>query len=238
MLASRAPSSVQPLIQERRETAVAGLLQKAKVQGEATFELKGFYLGMPIGDAKKLVEYYLPKAKVVITKDNNLEIDPKRKEEFLNFGEPLDPQEMYFCQADKSGKVYRLNFDKRFLKQWFDYDVQDWHEWVREYGKQHDCDFRSYTVKKDVSNDRFLIYMHYIQLAYRYRNNRKKFVVTYYGKVDIDGFVNVDESDLFVKGVRSQRAFFVLGAHKKASEYFENGDGAKAGTLRVEVLKD
>ena len=237
-LASRAPSSVQPLIQKRKEEAVAGLLQKAKVQRETTFELNGFYLGMPIKDAKKLVEYYLPDVKAVITKDNNLELNPKPKKKFLDSDHNSDPQEMYFCQADNLGKVWRLNFDKRFLKKWFSYDVQDWHEWVSEYGREFKFDFRKITVKREVSNDHYQIYLNYSQPAYRYRHNKKGFVVSYYGKMKTDGFADVDESDLFAGGFQTERAGFVVGADIKLREFFENGDGAKEGTLRVEVLKD
>ena len=237
-LASRAPSSVQPLIQKRKEEAVAGLLQKAKAQSETTFELNGFYLGMPIEDAKKLVEYYLPDVKAVITKDNNLELNPKPKKKFLDSDHNSDPQEMYFCQADNLGKVWRLNFDKRFLKKWFSYDVQDWHEWVSEYGREFKFDFRKITVKREVSNDHYQIYLNYSQPAYRYRHNKKGFVVSYYGKMKTDGFADVDESDLFAGGFQTERAGFVVGADIKLREFFENGDGAKEGTLRVEVLKD
>ena len=237
VLASRAPASVQHQIQARREQAIAELLQKAKTNGAKTFELKGFYLGMPIKDAKKLVEYYLPDAKVVVTSENNLEINPKTKKLFLDSMD-ADPQEMYFCQADKAGKVWRLNFDKRFLKKWFSYDVQDWHEWVREYGKEFQFDFRQITVEKKVSNDHYQIYMNYSQPAYRYRHNKKGFIVSYYGKLKTDGFVDVDASDVFAGGFRAERVGFGIGADKKLREFFENGDGAKEGTLRVEVLKD
>lgn len=237
-LASRAPSSVQPLIQKRKEDAVAGLLQKAKTQSETTFELKGFYLGMPIKDAKKLVEYYLPDVKAVITKDNNLELNPKPKKKFLDSDRNSDPQEMYFCQADNLGKVWRLNFDKRFLKKWFSYDVQDWHEWVSEYGREFKFDFRKTTVKREVSNDHYQIYLNYSQPAYRYRHNKKGFVVSYYGKMKTDGFADVHESDLFAGGFRTEKVGFAMGADTKLREYFENGDGAKEGTLRVEILRD
>lgn len=235
-LYQRATPSVQKAIQGIREKAVADLIEKGQKMQDRTFVLKGFYLGMPIQDAKKLVEYYRPNARVVITQDNNLEINPTRKEPLFGTNIVVDPQEMYFCQADRRGRVYRLNFDKGFLKQWFDFDVQDWHEWAREYGRRFDCDFRSYTVKKDESRNR--IYMHYSQPAYRYRNNQKKFMVTYYGALKKSGNSNVDVNDLFAGGNRTYRVGFALGAEKRLREYFENGDGAKEGTLRVEVLAD
>lgn len=219
------------------EKTVVALQKRAEGMRDSTFELKGFYLGMPIADAKKLVEYYLPGVKAVITKDNNLELNPKPKK-FLDSDRNSDPQEMYFCQADKLGKVWRLNFDKRFLKKWFSYDVQDWHEWASEYGREFKFDFRKITVKRDVSNDHYQIYLNYSQPAYRYRHNKKGFVVSYYGKMKTDGFADVHESDLFAGGFRAEKVGFAMGADTKLREYFENGDGAKEGTLRVEVLKD
>lgn len=220
------------------EKAVIAIQKRGEGMRNSTFELKGFYLGMPILDARTLVRYYLPNAKIVITKDNNLEIDPKPRKEFLEIGRTADPQEMYFCQADKDGKVWRLNFDKRFLKKWFSYDVQDWHEWAREYGKEFQFDFRKVTVEKKVSNDHYQIYLNYSQPAYRYRHNRKGFIVSYYGKLKTDGFADVDESDVFAGGYRSEKVGFGIGADMKLREFFENGDGAKEGTLRVEILKD
>ena len=220
------------------EKSVIAIQKRGEGMRNSTFELKGFYLGMPITDARTLVKYYLPNAKVVITKDNNLEIDPKPRKEFLEIGRTADPQEMYFCQADKLGKVWRLNFDKRFLKKWFSYDVQDWHEWASEYGREFKFDFRKITVKRDVSNDHYQIYLNYSQPAYRYRHNKKGFVVSYYGKMKTDGFADVHESDLFAGGFRAEKVGFAMGADTKLREYFENGDGAKEGTLRVEVLKD
>ena len=220
------------------EKTVIALQKRAEGMRDSTFELKGFYLGMPIADAKKLVEYYLPGVKAVITKDNNLELNPKPKKKFLDSDRNSDPQEMYFCQADKLGKVWRLNFDKRFLKKWFSYDVQDWHEWASEYGREFKFDFRKITVKRDVSNDHYQIYLNYSQPAYRYRHNKKGFVVSYYGKMKTDGFADVHESDLFAGGFRAEKVGFAMGADTKLREYFENGDGAKEGTLRVEVLKD
>ena len=53
-----------------------------------------------------------------------------------------------------------------------------------------------------------------------------------------DGFADVHESDLFAGGFRTEKVGFAMGADTKLREYFENGDGAKEGTLRVEILRD
>lgn len=232
----RMPDDVLKIVQETRKKEVAHMLERAESLAESTFELKGFYLGMSIQDAKKLVEYYLPKSRVIITNNNNIEIDPKKKEKL--FDAEVDPQEMYFCQADRAGKVYRFNFDKRFLKQWFDYDVQDWHEWASEYARQFNCDFRLNVVRKNIDNEHYAIYVRCTQPVYRYRNNRKKFVVSYHGKLEIKGLENINPSDMFEGGWHARRVGYAWGADKRAREFFANGDGATEGTLRVECIKD
>ena len=250
-LASRAPSSVQPLIQKRKEEAVAGLLQKAKSQGEATFELNGFYLGMPIKDAKKLVEYYLPDAPIEITKDNNLAID---KPEEL-FDSTL--YWMYFCQADKSGRVYRFNFDKRFLKKWCRYDVQTHEEWAEAFGREHGCDFRYNKVEKNRDMGAILP-LTVKQDSYRYLNNLKDYKITYFGKKEVFDPTNGQAADAGDVGFAAGAGGFAggmpdnfqiqveamrltgqrIGVHSWIEHGFENSDGAQEGTLRVEVLKD
>lgn len=250
-LASRAPSSVQPLIQKRREAVVASLLQKAKAQGVATFELKGFYLGMPITDAKKLVEYYLPDAPIEITKDNNLAIDKPEK----LFDSTL--YWMYFCQADKSGRVYRFNFDKRFLKKWCRYDVQTHEEWAEAFGREHGCDFRYNKVEKNRDMGAILP-LTVKQDSYRYLNNLKDYKITYFGKKEVFDPTNGQAADAGDVGFAAGAGGFAggmpdnfqiqveamrltgqrIGVHSWIEHGFENGDGAKEGTLRVEILRD
>ena len=239
---------------ERRKTlkAIADVLvQKAHSYARTTFELKGFYLGMPITDAKKLVEYYLPDAPIEITKDNNLAID---KPEEL-FDSTL--YWMYFCQADKSGRVYRFNFDKRFLKKWCRYDVQTHEEWAEAFGREHGCDFRYNKIEKNRDMGAILP-LTVKQDSYRYLNNLKDYKITYFGKKEVFDPTNGQAADAGDVGFAAGAGGFAggmpdnfqiqaeamrltgqrIGVHSWIQHGYENGDGAKEGTLRVEVLKD
>ncbi len=229
---------------------ITPLLNKAQNDHDL-FQIGGFYLGMPIDDAKKLVEYYLPDAPIIITKDNNIAID---KPETL-----FDSTWywMYFCQADKTGKVFRFNFDRRFLKKWFRYDVQTHKEWVSKFGRDYKCDFRYNKVEK--SRDMGTILPLTVkQDSYVYLNNLKDYKITYFGKKEVFDPTNGQAADAgdvgFAAGARGfsggipdnsqinaeamrltgQR----IGVHSWIQHGYENGDGAKEGTLRVEVLKD
>ena len=233
------------------EKTVVALQKRAEGMRDSTFELKGFYLGMPIADAKKLVEYYLPGVKAVITKDNNLAID---KPEEL-FDSTL--YWMYFCQADKSGRVYRFNFDKRFLKKWCRYDVQTHEEWAEAFGREHGCDFRYNKVEKNRDMGAILP-LTVKQDSYRYLNNLKDYKITYFGKKEVFDPTNGQAADAGDVGFAAGAGGFAggmpdnfqiqaeamrltgqrIGVHSWIQHGYENGDGAKEGTLRVELLND
>ena len=43
---------------------------------------------------------------------------------------------MHFCEADVNGVVYRLNFNVKMLKKWYQFDVQDYSEWAQKYAEE------------------------------------------------------------------------------------------------------
>lgn len=222
------------------EERVAKILSDAKGKGGSTFVLKGFYLGMPINDAHVLLRHYFPESKISLVSDRktggtSIEIDPV-KSDMAKEGEATD---MYFCQADKNGKVFRLNFNKKILKKWFKYDVQTYREWAIMFGQQYKCDFRAYTPEKEYSSGS--VFIKVSQEAYRYKNNMKEYVVTYFGKVDVydpnekDGWHAVGSGNAQVArefGVAEGIRQYIYGGG------WSNYIGAKEGSLRIEVVKD
>ena len=205
-------------------------LQKKIEKGKDTFVLKGFYLGMPISEAQELVSCYLPKSQVVITKHNDIEIDVKH-------GGNFDVTPMYFCRADKDGKVYLFNFDKRFLRKWFKYDVQDYHEWAIMFGREFKIPFRQKSVKgKYAASD---IVINVAQDCYQYKNNMKDYMVSFFGEKDVfDPYGNPTLSEALSNDHRAFRAGVILRGKEWVKNDWENEDGAREGTLRVRLLKD
>lgn len=231
----RMPATVRSLAEKANEAAALNLIAKAKKVN--SFSLKGFYLGMNIEDAKRLVMYYLPNSNVVITKDNDIEID-------VVHGGDFDVTPMYFCQADRNGNVYRFNFDKkRFLNKWFNYDVQNYLEWAEAFGKENNFDFRVREVKgkRDIKN----VYLQVTQEIYQYKNNVKGFVVTYFGEKDVfdpNGEVSLDSIANDARFSSPQEAAYnagvIIGVRLWVENGWENADGAREGTLRIEKQKE
>ena len=219
------------------EDQVAKILSKAKAKVNSTFVLNGFYLGMPIEDAHMLLRHYFPESRITIVSDSetnnrNIEIDPV-KSDMAKEGEATD---MYFCQADRNGKVYRLNFNRKILKKWFMYDVQTYREWAARFGRQYNCDFRGYRPKREISSGS--VFMAVSQEAYRYKNSLKDYAVTYFGKVEVydpnekSGMNALRNNDLYSFGVAEGVRFWINGGG------WANSEGGKEGTLRVETMNE
>ena len=96
------------------------MIEAAKAKSAKTFQLGGFYLGMPVEDAERLVGYYYPEDETEL-KDGRLEISNQ-----------IDP----FCLADESGRVYTFNFGKAILKNWCKYNAQTDIEWAAAFMRQ------------------------------------------------------------------------------------------------------
>ena len=224
--------------------------------GKYGFNLKGFYLGMSIQEAKSLAEKWLPGAMVAVTTNNCIEIDvTTHKLDVGLFEATIQP--MYFCQADSSGKVYRFNFDKRFLKKWFRYNVQTYQEWAHEFGREHDCDFRYVAIekKRDVGEaSPFTVK----QDSWQYRNGLQEYKVTYFGEKNVYDPTNGQDASPVDVGVASamncpwggfpdndqilydtmRLTGYRMGVRAWAQYGYENGDGARQGTLRIERMVD
>lgn len=235
VMMTRMPASARKDASKANAKQIEELLAKAVSSG--TFNLKGFYLGMQIEDAKRLASYYLPDSRIVITRDNDIEID-------VSHGGDFDVTPMYFCRADRSGRVYLFNFDeKRFLKKWFKYDVQSYGEWAAEFGKEFGCDFRKRTVKgkRDVKD----VWIRVSQDVFQFRNNSKGYMISYFGEKDIfdpNGEVSlssiIDDAQFSSAQDAMFRAGLIKGARLWVKNGWENADGAREGTLRIQEIKD
>ena len=224
--------------------------------GKYGFNLKGFYLGMSIQEAKSLAEKWLPGAMVAVTTNNCIEIDvTTHKLDVGLFEATIQP--MYFCQADLSGRVYRFNFDKRFLKKWFRYNVQTYQEWAHEFGREHDCDFRYVAIEneRDVG-EAFPFTVK--QDSWQYRNGLQEYKVTYFGEKNVYDPTNGQDASPVDVGVASamncpwggfpdnerilydtmRLTGYRMGVRAWAQYGYENGDGARQGTLRIERMVD
>ena len=234
----------------------AAKYRRQENNGNDGFKLKGFHLGMPIQEAKSLAEKWLPGAMVVVTTNNCIEIDvTTHKLDVGLFEATIQP--MYFCHADSSGKVYRFNFDKRFLKKWFRYNVQTYQEWAHEFGREHDCDFRYVAIekKRDVGEaSPFTVK----QDSWQYRNGLQEYKVTYFGEKNVYDPTNGQDASPVDVGVASamncpwggfpdndqilydtmRLTGYRMGVRAWAQYGYENGDGARQGTLRIERMVD
>lgn len=160
------PESVRVEIRKEYRPQVEKMIADAKENGKGTFELGGFYLGMDIAEADKLVGYYFPEWA-------NVE-DVHKTTGIREFWIPQ--QSAPLCRAKKDGKVYELNFGKKFLKKWFKYDVQDSKEWAAAYASQHQIPMNYKLLEKKVSAAQY-----YMQSTWQYKNNAKDYRITYYG---------------------------------------------------------
>lgn len=230
ILHERMPKSVLKAIDKANEEHYQKLLAKAEENGKDTFCLKGFYLGMPVEDAKELVRYYLPTSNVVITKKNNIEID-------VEHGGDMDFTPMYFCQSDNDGRVCLFNFDKRFLRQWFRYDVQNYREWAVAFGREFNIPFRQKDTKGKFSWK--YIEIRVTQEVYSYKHNINGYVVSFFGEKDVwDPYSDPTWGDILDGEASAYRAGVIMRGKAWVENDWENGDGAREGTLRVRKLNN
>lgn len=163
------PEAERAKVRSKDKELVEKLIASAKDKSKETFELGGFYLGMDIKDADKLIGYYFPEWACV-----EKTVDRKEIREFF-----VPQQSSPLCRAGKEGKVYELNFGRQILKLWYKYDVQDYNEWADAYAKQYGISMNYRAIEKEVDS---LSYFH--QQAWQYKNNVKNYRITYFGKKD------------------------------------------------------
>ena len=197
-----------------RKAMDKGILAKIRKDAQkasgTTFVLDGFYLGMPIEDAKLVFEYAFP----------NISIKEDVRDEKKELS--IDGQDSPFCLAKEDGKVYQFDFGRRLLEKWYKYQTQDVTMWSLKYGKEHRLDFSAETMEE---NDRicyFNIYGDAIRGSWsanvlEHKNYDKAYKLT-----------------LFV------REYYVLDTQMAKGSLKEKLRGARAegGTLRVEKMNN
>ena len=188
------------------------------------FTLKGFYVGMPIEDAQILAEHYWPDSNVAITSDNRIEIDVVHEGRF-------DKIPMCFCTADKAGSVYRFNFTKKQLEQWFKYETHTHENWAKAFAAEQKLNLTPISIADQWTIDDVSGTVQ--QEAFEFRDKELEYRVVYFGKTK-------DRSDAdFDRISRNQyKTGKVAGFLNTWFGGWLNGKGAEDGTLRIEQLRD
>ena len=160
------------------------LIAKAKGKAKETFEMGGFYLGMDITDANRLIVYYFPEW---LTEEG---FEDKEKTIRVVW---VPQQQRAFCRADKNGKVWQFNFGKKILKKFCKYDVQNEQEWARAYSKEHGIDMKPVflnqeTAVVDVSGSLdFTTYKAWLhQDTWQWKNNAQNYRLIYYAEPNVE----------------------------------------------------
>lgn len=188
------------------------------------FTLKGFYIGMPISDARILAEHYFPDSNVVVTRDNKIEMDVVHKSRF-------DRIPMYFCEADKEGSVYRFNFTKKQLGQWFKYETHTYEKWINTFAGEQNLNFTPISVADQWTIEGVVGAQK--QEAYEFKDKEREYRVVYFGKTEEATNADIDRL------MRNQyRGGKVAGYLNTWFGGWLNAKGAEEGTLRVEQIRD
>lgn len=229
VLMSRMPKSLKSEALKINEAEIKDLFLVAEEKSRSTFSLHGFYLGMPLRDAKRLLEHTFPDANIKVY-DRCIDVDAS------------DSHGMHFCEADAKGRIYRLNFNSKMLKKWYPFDVQDYEEWAKLYSEKMSFELVRRPVQgENSSEDSFVVVD---QEAYSRMDNLRGYKVTYFGKKDVtsrlgneemDFSVMRDDASAYKEGLRAGK---INGLKRWPRQGWENGDGAREGTLRAEVLKE
>ena len=190
-------------IRSRSKAECEKLIADANGKGAETFELAGFYLGMNIDDAEKLVGYHFPD--FLTTRKNDSD---GGRVLYVSY------QKTPFCYADKTGKVYQLNFGKTMLKKWYKYDVQTFMEWVHAYEREVKIDMKFKILEKDTTvyemdmSRSYKVWFH--QESYQYRHNTKGYRLTYFGE-EKDFTVEGGIGGAIIKEMAAPRFRYVRG---------------------------
>lgn len=208
------PDDVRVQIRQEGKAACEKLIQESQAKASETFALKGFYLGMDIGDADRLLGYYFNDWSTREGVDDGVRV--------LWVPQQTSP----LCRAGKDGKVYELNFGKRILKLWFKYDVQDYREWAAQYSRENNVNLaykfsqhETTVYEPDMSRSYEVVGY---QDTFQHKNNTKEYRVTYFGEKK-DFTFHGGIGGALIKEQAAQQLRFILG---------------DPGLLRVKVDRD
>lgn len=237
---------------ERSDTVdsltISRMTEIAKTKGDTTLVLGGFYLGMRIEDALKLLRCYLPNEEFSIP------------EKIFESGQKAEIKckgtEMSVCKASKDGVVREFRFPDKLLRCVLNYDATSYDEWAAKFGRENGFAMRAekvtemleYTAAKlkldglgtiDALPSHATLFgdrpqkpiMDYgaklaSQDSYLYRNVRQGYEVRFYGACS-----NKDE--LRKEYTDGSRALLVRAS---LWDKWINGKGAEEGTLRISQI--
>lgn len=157
------PNELKEQLAKNSKAQFDEVMKKAKEAAQTTFMLGGFYLGMNQDDLKVVFAYYFP----------DYELDCKKAKNNIKIY--VSSQETPFAKVNSSGKVIEFTFGKKILKKWYNYDVQNYEEWIHAYGEEHNARF----IFKLRKLDNNAYYFH--QDSWQYTNNTKDYCLTYFG---------------------------------------------------------
>lgn len=212
-----------------------GLLAKSEKAAQGKFCLKGFYLGMPIADAKDLISCYLPESAIQIGQDRTLaegKVGQCIGIDVVLAGE-REKIPMYFCQADENGVVYRFNFPKKLLSQFFKYGTSSYGNWVKCFAYEHKISLHGTTVSDKWEMEGVSGWQS--QDVYEWQDLKTGTRVAYFGKFEEETSENMDE---VLRSKTPYQIGKIAGFGNVWNGRWLNSKGAEEGTLRVEQIRE
>ena len=212
-----------------------GLLAKSEIAAQGKFCLKGFYLGMPIADAKDLISCYLPESAIRIGQDKTLaegKVGQCIGIDVVLVGERAKIP-MYFCQADENGLVYRFNFPKKLLSQFFKYGTSSYGNWVKCFAYEHKMSLHGTTVSDKWEMEGVSGWQS--QDVYEWQDLKTGTRVAYFGKFEEETSENMDE---VLRSKTPYQIGKIAGFGNVWNGRWLNSKGAEEGTLRVEQIRE
>ena len=214
---------------------VKGLLAKSETAAQGKFCLKGFYVGMPIADAKDLISCYLPESAIQIGQDKTLA--EGKVGQCIGIDAELSGERakipMYFCQADENGVVYRFNFPKKLLSQFFKYGTSSYGNWVKCFAYEHKISLRGTTVSDKWEMEGVSGWQS--QDVYEWQDLKTGTRVAYFGKFEEETSENIDE---VLRSKTPYQIGKIAGFGNIWNGRWLNSKGAEEGTLRVEQIRE
>lgn len=181
VLSVKMPDSVKAILKAEAEKVFAAICEKAKEAAKSTFELRGFYLGMSMDDAKAVYMHHFPDGDTEVSDDG--------------FSLYVSGQRVPLCKIYKDTKVvYQLNFDKKLLKKWYKYDASTIRDWAKAYSREHGIDLKLDFINRSdevylpnamLEAEPYHVSLH--QEIWTYKNGMKNYRLTYFGEREFGG---------------------------------------------------
>ena len=140
---------------------------------------------------------------------------------------------MYFCQADENGVVYRFNFPKKLLSQFFKYGTSSYGNWVKCFAYEHKMSLHGTTVSDKWEMEGVSGWQS--QDVYEWQDLKTGTRVAYFGKFEEETSENMDE---VLRSKTPYQIGKIAGFGNVWNGRWLNSKGAEEGTLRVEQIRE